>query len=113
MFATSWRHSSKKGNAGPSGVSEWHSGGFSEMTLRGLGWIPRGLRVYTRWTLWGLGWTPRGQSGWMWFMPSGRPSVTMTWMVDCMDDMIPWGQPSVERHGWLIGWVRTTFPIVE
>ena len=60
MFAASWRHSSKKGNAGPSGVPEWHSGGFSEMTLRGLGWILRGLRVDTRWTLWGLGWTPRG-----------------------------------------------------
>jgi hypothetical protein len=60
MFATSWRHSSEKGNVGPSGVPEWHSDGFSETTLRGLGWIPRGLRVDTRWTLWGLGWTPRG-----------------------------------------------------
>ena len=71
MFAASWRHSSEKGNAGPSGVPEWHSSGFSEMTLRGLGW------------------TPRGQSGWTWFLP--------------------WGQPSVGRHGWL----RITFPIVE
>ena len=69
MFATSWRHSSEKGNARPSGIPEWHSSGFSEMTLRGLGWTPRGLRVHTCWTLWGLGWTPRGQSGWMWFLP--------------------------------------------
>ena len=53
------------------------------MTLMGLGWTPRELRVQTRWTLWGLGWTPRGQSGWMWFLP--------------------WGQPSGGRHGWLIG----------
>ena len=82
-----------KGNVGPSSDTEWHSGGFSEMTLKGLGWTPRALRVQTRWTLWGLGWTPRGQSGWTWFLP--------------------WGQPSVERHGWLIGWLRTTFPIVE
>ena len=58
MFVASWRHSSEKGNAGPSGDTEWHSGGFLE--IRGLGWIPRGLRVYTHWTLWGLGWTPRG-----------------------------------------------------
>ena len=69
MFGASWRHSSKKGNVGPSSVIEWHSDGFSEMNLRGLGWIPRGLKVDTRWALWELGWTPRGQSGWTWFMP--------------------------------------------
>ena len=64
MLAASWRHFSEKGNAGPSGDTKWHSGGFLEMTLRGLGWTPRGLRAQTRWRLWGLGWTPRGQSGW-------------------------------------------------
>jgi hypothetical protein len=37
----------------------------------------------------------------------------MTWMVDWMVEVVPWGQPSVGRHGWLIGWVKTTFPIVE
>ena len=101
MFATSWRHSSEKGNAGPLGVHEWHSGGFSEMTLKGLGWIPRGLRVDTHWTLWGLGWTPRGQSWWTWFLPWGQPSVfmtcqpsvVMTWMVDWMVEVLPWDQP--------------------
>ena len=30
-----------------------------------------------------------------------------------MVEVLPWGQPSVERHGWLIGWLRITFPIVE
>ena len=35
-------------------------------------------------TLRGLGWTPRGQSGWTWFLPLGQPSVMMTWMVDWM-----------------------------
>ena len=38
------RGSSEKGNVGPSGDTEWHDGGFSEMTLRGLGSTPRGLR---------------------------------------------------------------------
>lgn len=60
------------------------------MTLRGLGWTPKGLRVQTRWTLWGLGWTPRGQSGWMWFLPWGQPIVMMTWMVDWMVEVLPW-----------------------
>ena len=79
------------------------------MTLRGLGWTHRGLRVQTCWTLWGLGWTPRGQSGWTWFLPWGQPSVIMTWMVDWMVEVLPWDQPSVGRHGWL----SITFPIVE
>lgn len=38
------RGSSKKGNVGPLGDTKWHDGGFSKMTLRGLGWTPRGLR---------------------------------------------------------------------
>ena len=63
------RGSSEKGYVGPLGDIEWHSGGYLEMTLRGLGWTPRGLRVQTRWTLSGLGWTLRGQSGWTWFIP--------------------------------------------
>ena len=33
------------------GDTEWHSGGFSKMTLRGLGWTLRGLRGKTRGTL--------------------------------------------------------------
>ena len=37
----------------------------------------------------------------------------MTWMLDWMVEVVPWGQPSVRRHGWLIGWLRTTFPIIE
>lgn len=60
-------------------------------------------------TLRGLGWTPRGHSGWTWFLPWGQPSVMMTWMVDWMVLVLPWGQPSVRRHGWL----RITFPIVK
>ena len=73
-----------EGNVGPSGDTEWHNGGLSEMTLRGLGWTPRGLGGQTHWTLWGLGCTPRGHSGWTWFLPWGQPSVMMTWMVDWM-----------------------------
>ena len=30
-----------------------------------------------------------------------------------MVEVLPWGQPSVGRHGWLIRWLRITFPIVE
>ena len=45
------RGSSEKGNVGPSGDTERHDDGFSEMTLRGLGWTPRGLRWQTRGTL--------------------------------------------------------------
>ena len=36
--------SSEKGKVGPSDDTEWHDDGFSEMTLRGLRWTPRGLR---------------------------------------------------------------------
>jgi hypothetical protein len=64
MFVASWRHSSErgkigpfgcivewwwtlrdaseKGNLGPSGDTEWHNGGFLEITLKGLGWTPMG-----------------------------------------------------------------------
>ena len=46
-------------------------------------------------------------------LPWGQPSVMMTWMVDWIVEVLPWGQPSVGRHGWLIEWLRITFHIVE
>ena len=54
------------------------------MTLKGLRWTPRGLRGQTRETL-------RGIECGMWFLPWGQPSVVMTWMVDWMVEVLPWG----------------------
>ena len=64
------------------------------MTLRGLGWTPRGLRGQTGGTL-------RGTECGTWFLPWGQP---------CMVEVLPWGQPSVVMT-WMVDWMVEGAPM--